>query len=395
MSFRLTISLLLLALVRVGWTDPMDRPLVPETASPRSLEAGTSGAPGRQLRVGDELEIQIFALPEIEKKYVVRVDGNFYHPVAGEIEAAGKTLPQVQAAIAKRLAAELRNPGFRLGLLGYAKSEIAVLGEVKSQGRFPIVPGSTIFDVVAMAGGLSEKADPRDAILMRGETQIPVDLLPSSGQQSLEIRDGDILYVYAGKRISVAGEVQKAGVFAVSRNSANPVAEAIKAAGGPKETAALRRVMLVRPTLPRPLIVDILPDDQGQISDVARNLEDGDTLVVPPLQAVLLGAVGKQGPVDLKGGETLLDIVSAAGVNKEGELDKITVVRAKDVAAGNNTKEQYNLKEFFENKDKVIEPVPINDGDLVYIPAKADSNGGLLGGSNILQLILLARNFLF
>lgn len=118
---------------------------------------------------------------------------------------------------------------------------------------------------------------------------------------------------------------------------------------------------------------------------------EGDILVVPARQAVVLGAVSAPGPVGLRGGETLLDVIPAK-ITAESDVDKIIVVRADDVRNNREKTEEYNLKEYFE-KGKADAVVPINDGDLVYIPPK--QKGGFFNGgfSSILSLLGLARIF--
>ena len=363
-------------------------------AAPAPLHQPASGVDERsyKLQVGDELELSFFALPALEKKCVIRADGRFCHSALGEVRARGLTLAQLQREIQRRARTELKNPSFHLGLLSYGKSEIAVLGEVGHQGKFPILPGASVLDVVAQAGGLNDKADPESASLLRGGKSIDIDLRPPSGDKiaSMKLETGDILYIHAGNRISVAGEVQKPGIYAISRKSTNPVADALKAAGGAKSSSALQRVRLLRPTVAGPIIISAMPNKDGQMSKEAQTLQDGDTLVIPERQAVVLGASGKQGAVALHGGETLFDVVSANGVGEKAELNRVIVVRAEDVRAGRGKREEYNLQSFFKDR-KDTTPVPIYDGDLVYIPSRGDSKSLLDSSNGLLQMLFLAR----
>ncbi|GMU52108.1 MAG: hypothetical protein AMXMBFR33_12540 [Candidatus Xenobia bacterium] len=345
-----------------------------------------------RIRPGDEIEISIFSLPQQERKYTVRADGMLYHPLMGALPVAGKTLDDIRAEIRRRLTKRINNPSFEVGLLTYAKSEVAVLGEVRSQGRYPIERGATVLDVLALAGGLSEKADPHNALLQRRDKNVIVDLGPPSGTaQPIPILPGDILYVYAGNRISVAGEVQKPGIYAVSRTSQNPVADAIKAAGGVKSTAAVHRVKLQRATLPEPLVIRVVPDAQGGMQSEALSLQDGDTLVVPERQAMVLGEISKQGPIPLQGGEKLLDVLTASGVAREADLGQIIVVRAEDVQAGQNKHETYDVTEALTsgNPSDAAASVKINDGDVVFVPQRGK---GIFDSMGLFNLLFLVRS---
>ncbi len=342
------------------------------------------------LQPGDKLTINIPALPDIPKEYEIRIDGSFYHPVVGEIKAQGKTVAQLTREFKRLLARELKHPTFKLGLSGLADTEVAVLGEVKSQGKYKVAPGATVLDVVAKAGGLSPTADPRAAVLIRGGKRLAVSLMPpadGTNDSLVRVRPGDILYVYPGVRVSVNGEVFNPGVFAVSRDDPTPE-EAVYRAGGGKPTAALNRVQLIRPTLAKPIILDLTPGKPHNLPEPARRLRDGDVLMIPPRQAVVLGGVSKPGPFRLTGGETLIDIVNTLGGANKGNLDDVKVIRYEDIKAGRAKVEKYDLTKFYE--EGVAVNVPIHDGDLIFIPPK-ERGYDLFGNMNILGLIGIAR----
>lgn len=340
------------------------------------------------LRAGDELEFHITSLPEAPKQYQIRVDGIFFHPLVGEVQAAGRTLDDLREELKKKLAKELKNPSFRLGLRQVARHQVAVLGEAKQQGTFEVGLGSTVLDVIAQAGGLTEKADKETATLLRGQERITVSLKPEAGGGLTEVRTGDVLYLGQGAPISVTGEVTTPGVFSVSRVACDP-RQALLAAGGAKEEASLARVRLIRATLPEPLILDLRVNSETPLPEAAQQMQEGDILVVPARQVVVLGAVSEPGPLALKGNETLLDVVPSK-LTAEADISKVLIVRAENVRANRDTSESYNLKEYFE-KGKADAVVPIYDGDLVYVPPKGKDNGLMGKLSSIFSIISIAR----
>lgn len=340
------------------------------------------------LRAGDRLVFHIASLPEMDSIYVVRVDGFFFHPLVGEVKASGRTLGDLRAELNSSLAKELKNPSFRLGLAEVAKHSVAVLGEAQNQGTFEVGIGSTVLDLIAQAGGLSEKADRDTAVLLRGQERMEVSLRPDVGGGLTQVKSGDVLYVLAGSPVSVTGEVTAPGVYAVSRVNGDP-RQALLAAGGAKEEASLTRVRLVRATLSEPLVLDLSADPKTPLPEEAQQLQDGDILVVPARQIVVLGAVSKPGPVAIRGGETLIDVLSEK-LAKESNLKRILVVRSDDVLATRDKKEEYNLQEYFE-KGKAEAAVGIYDGDLIYVPAKGK---GIFESINLVNLIGWARWFL-
>ncbi len=343
------------------------------------------------LRTGDKVEIFINALPELPSVYEVRVDGSFYHPVAGQIQAAGKTLGQIRAEIKKSLSKELRYPEFRAGLQTISTMTISVIGEAKSQGSFQVGVGGTVLDAIAKAGGLTEKADRKSALILRGNEKIEVLLDPSSGEGLTALKPGDVLFVRSGMQVSVAGEVSNPGAYTVSQGEGAPW-DAIIAAGGAKEEAALTRVKLIRPAFTDPLVLDLSPGQQSELPEEARQLQAGDIIVVPARQAAVLGAVTKPGPTPLAKEVSLLELLSEK-LTAESDIKRVIVVRAEDVQKNRDKQEEYNLNEYFKEGKGQIGAVPIRDGDLVYVPPKSKGNALFGNGFNILSLLSIARLF--
>ena len=397
LSFSRYLICLLICLALPTWAqappEGQSAPVAPQASPPSSSDGGSLtplSSEKHVLRPGDQLEFHVSALPQLPTTYPIRVDGFFFHPVVGEINANGKTLGQLRTELAKLLAKELRNPNFRLGIREVARHQVAVLGEAKNQGSFDVGVGASVLDVIAKAGGLSEKADADRAVLLRGEEQMQISLRPEEGGGLTKVRSGDVIYVLAGSPVSVVGEVTKPGIYSVSRVSGGARA-AVLAAGGAKEEASLSRVRLVRATLPKPITFDLTPGSETPIPLEAQQLEEGDILVIPPRQAVILGAVTEPGAVPLRGGETLLDILPSK-ISGDSDIDSIMVVRAANIRDSREEKEEYDLKAYFEDgKSDIV--VPINDGDLVYVPAKSQGGGFMNTANSFLSILGIARLF--
>lgn len=340
------------------------------------------------ISVGDKIEFHIPALPDLPDVYDIRVDGHFFHPVIGDVQAYGRTLEDLRKELTVRLGKELRRPVFRLGLREVAKHQVAVLGEAKTQGSYEVSLGSTVLDVLAKAGGLSEKADQESAMILRGNEKIPLSLKPELGGGLTKVQSGDVIYILPGSTVSVSGEVTEPGVYSVSRVTGTPW-EAIIRAGGAKQTASLQRARLIRASLPAPLSIDLRPDAEAGLPLEARQLQAGDIISIPPRQAIVLGTVGEPGPVSLEGGETLIDVL-AKRVTSGSDIEKIYVVRAKNVKENRDEKEIYSIKEYFE-KGKADSAVPIYDGDLVYVPEKKEKGKGIFGDFNIFTILSIAQ----
>lgn len=390
--FKIALSLLFLSLLH---------PTLAQQPTSQPTDVGNGGARGTFesdsyiLKPGDKLEIFINSLPDMNTAYSIRVDGSFFHPIAGQLNAAGKTVNDLRSEFGKRLKTELRHPDFRLGLEHISKHQVAVLGEANSQGTYEVGVGATALDLLARAGGLNAKADRERAVILRGKESIEISLEPIEGQGLTRMQAGDVLYIQAGSQVSVAGEVTTPGPYSVSLSNGTPW-NAIIAAGGAKEEAALSRVKLIRPTFVDPLILDLRPEVETPLPEEAKQLKPGDIIVVPARQAVILGAVATPGPVPLTKSVTLLDVLGER-LGTDSDVKHIFVVRSENVFNKNmsqEAKEEYNLEAFFKDGESDIAAVPIYDGDLVFVPSKK-TKGGLFGGGigGILSIVSLARIF--
>jgi polysaccharide export outer membrane protein len=95
-----------------------------------SLPALAQQLPDYKLSPGDQLEISVWKEPDLTKTVVVRPDGKFTMPLAGEILAAGRTLSQVQTDIQTRLLKYVPEAVVTAALTVMEGNRIYVIGQV-------------------------------------------------------------------------------------------------------------------------------------------------------------------------------------------------------------------------------------------------------------------------
>src|SRR5450755_720981 len=74
------------------------------------LPAYAQQLPDYTLNPGDEMDIAVWKEIELTKTVIVRPDGKFSFPLAGEIQAVGRSVSQVQAEIAAHLTKYIPDP---------------------------------------------------------------------------------------------------------------------------------------------------------------------------------------------------------------------------------------------------------------------------------------------
>ncbi|MGG7517137.1 polysaccharide biosynthesis/export family protein [Allorhizobium undicola] len=119
-----------------------------------------------RLDSGDRLRITVFEQPSLTNTYTVDQAGYIAFPLVGQVTARGMTLPQLEGAIAQKLRqGYLRNPDVSIEVDRYRS--IFVMGEVGQPGQYSYVPGMTVQNAIAVAGGFSSRANQRDVDVTR------------------------------------------------------------------------------------------------------------------------------------------------------------------------------------------------------------------------------------
>jgi len=200
------------------------------------------------LSAGDSVTIQVYGQPELATTDYVGDDGTVSMPLVGHVPVAG--LSPVEAA--KRLEKALKDGEFLLDphvtvtVSQSSGQRVAVLGQIKGPGRYPFDPSTTVFDLLALAGGVTENAgsvvyinrvDPSS-----GKTQrIPV---PKDRLASQTVQSGDSIEVPKGDQFYIYGEVTGPNMYHLEPGMT--VMQAIIRAGGITPRGSERRVDVKR-----------------------------------------------------------------------------------------------------------------------------------------------------
>jgi polysaccharide biosynthesis/export protein len=208
------------------------------------------------LGVGDWVTIQVSGQPDTTS--YVGGDGTISVPLAGNIPVAGVSPSQAADRIAKVLkdGGYFVDPHVTVLATQPPGQFVSVVGEVGTQGRFPITPRTTIVDLLAQAGGVKETASDVGYVL-RTDATGHVNRYPVSLNLLTDIKDapptwtllaGDSLVVPRAELFSVEGEVSTPGRYRIEPGMT--VMQAIARAGGITERGSERRIQLKRATKP-------------------------------------------------------------------------------------------------------------------------------------------------
>lgn len=157
-----------------------------------------------EYRIGREdlLEVVVWHEPELTRVVPVRPDGKISLPLAGEVEAAGKTPAELQSGLAKILSPYIRDAAVAVLVREINASRVFILGEVAHPGGFPLRGPMTVVQAIALAGGRTEFGGD-DVVWLRqkpdGKTDRATisfdDMVKGEAAGALWLRGGDVLYV--------------------------------------------------------------------------------------------------------------------------------------------------------------------------------------------------------
>ena len=118
------------------------------------------------LGAGDKISIKVFGQDDLTIQTLLGNSGKINYPFLGEIAVAGLTVKEVEQFIEHGLKGDyLVSPNVYVQVVNYRPFYIH--GEVKKPGGYPYHPGMTINQAVALAGGLTERADESNISLFK------------------------------------------------------------------------------------------------------------------------------------------------------------------------------------------------------------------------------------
>lgn len=231
-------------------------PPPPPSAADQAAAAVSAARPLLQLGPGDQVKMDVFGRPEMDTTTYIADDGSIRVPLAGAVIIGGLSPSDASQKIeaALKQGQYLVDPHVTLTVMQSRSQRVSVLGEVKAPGRYPIESNTTILDLLAQAGGATEKGADTIYILRpdsQGNLQRlavnlkgTVDSKDSAPAVLQTLRGGDSIFVPVAEQFYIAGEVRAPAVYRLE--SGMTLVQAIARAGGITERGSASRVQIKR-----------------------------------------------------------------------------------------------------------------------------------------------------
>jgi polysaccharide export outer membrane protein len=116
----------------------------------------------------DTVGITVFQVADISRDYAIDQSGRITMPLVGRIDAVGLSTTELGSAIERRLGEKyLRDPNVTVALKASASRVVTVDGSVRQPGIYPAVGPLTLVQVVALARGTDDLANPKRVAIFR------------------------------------------------------------------------------------------------------------------------------------------------------------------------------------------------------------------------------------
>jgi polysaccharide export outer membrane protein len=109
----------------------------------------------------------VFQNDELSTTVPVRPDGKISLPIIRDIMAVGKTPSQLAEEVTNKLKEYVQTPVVAVSVKEVNSSNIFVLGEVKSPGKYPLKSKTTLLQGITIAGGFSPTAARNQMVIFR------------------------------------------------------------------------------------------------------------------------------------------------------------------------------------------------------------------------------------
>jgi polysaccharide export outer membrane protein len=151
----------------------------------------------------DVLDVNVWKEPDMTRIVPVRPDGKITLPLINDVDAAGSTPQQLASTVTERLRKYITEPQVTVIVTQINSQRVFVVGEVLRAGAFPLVPGTTVLQALASAGGFTTFANVKKIHVMRvvngKHVELPFNyrevLKGDNPDQNIKLEPGDTVVV--------------------------------------------------------------------------------------------------------------------------------------------------------------------------------------------------------
>ena len=316
-----------------------------------------------RLGIGDEIVLTFRGQLSNTDQVIVDREGRVFLDDLPPIRAAGRTFGEFRQDLEARIEAAFVGTEVFVSLGAVRAVAVAVTGEVRTPGVHQLTGLSTVYDALAMAGGIAKTGSLRRVLVYRGGSSFELDIydLLTGGPVPREIMlvEGDRIVVPSlGPTVAVAGKVIRPAIYELRDGQVRvTVDEVLALAGGALRPSGLRILQNTFDEAGRVAIVEV--------GDRAGQVRPGDLIDVEIGADVEVGTVVLAGHVTAPGRRSRASAPSigaliggADGIRADAYLP-FAVLETTDAATSSSRLFAVNLQRILAGQ----EDYALKDGD--------------------------------
>ena len=118
---------------------------------------------GYKLQPGDVLQVMVWKETDLQGEVLIRPDGGMSFALAGELQAAGRTVAELTALLETRVRKFVPDAVVTVSVKAAAGNRVYVIGKVAHPGDFPLNRPIDVMQALSLAGGAVANAAREDS----------------------------------------------------------------------------------------------------------------------------------------------------------------------------------------------------------------------------------------
>ena len=315
---------------------------------------------------GDEIVVVLRGQENTTYRQRVNRDGQVILPRLTPISASGRTFGEFRNMLERQVAQGYLSTDAYISLGQVRQISVFVSGEVRAPGVRNLNAFATPLDAILLSGGVAKTGSLRNALVVRGDQTIPIDLYsvltPTNDVKIPGLRNGDRVLVPPLKTtVAITGYVRRPGIYELEGKQTGINADTLIELAGGIEIPGNYRYSTTR----------LEADGTTRFIPISANapVAGGEVLFVDPLTDVALERVSLAGSIRLVG--TYPRSVASSTARLIRSIDDLTldaytpfaVIVRRDIRLNVRTLEPFSLTKVLSG----AADINLQNDDFVYI----------------------------
>jgi len=127
----------------------------------------SSAIPAYKIGPGDVLTVSVWKEEGLQQEVLIRPDGGMSFPLAGDIQAGGKSVSELSDMLVQKIKKYIPDPVVTVAVRQIQNNKIYVVGKVNRPGEYVATRYVDVMQALAMAGGLNAYASSNNIKILR------------------------------------------------------------------------------------------------------------------------------------------------------------------------------------------------------------------------------------